>query len=218
MKRQPPRNMKRIFLLSPARSQGLRAKLLTRPEAKFELARQLQIGDATLADVFAFCSGLYFRGKLAYARRFACPPEGHSGVWIITPSRGLVPPEHRIGIRDLAEFAAVNVDAKEPRFADALGTSVRTFITAPASCEIVLLGSIATGKYVDILLPILGERLRFPSEFVGRGDMSRGGLLLRSVAGGEELGYASVSGTIRRGRRPPKLMAIDRKRPPFDAK
>jgi hypothetical protein len=62
--------MKRIFFLSPAHSGGKRAAMLTRPGATFELARQVQIGAASLGDVFAFCSGLYFRGKLAYARRF----------------------------------------------------------------------------------------------------------------------------------------------------
>jgi hypothetical protein len=206
----PSSQMERIFLLSPARSQGRRAALLTRPQAKFELARQLQIGDATLGDVYAFCSGLYFRGKLTYARRFARPPQGHDGVLIITPSRGLLRPEHRIGIRDLMEFAAVDVDAREPRFAEPLRDSARALIKTSSECEIILLGSIATSKYVDVLLPILGECLRFPSDFVGRGDMSRGGLLLRSVAAGEELDYSSVAGAIRKGRRPPKLEASKR--------
>jgi hypothetical protein len=54
--------MNRVFLLSPAHSAGLRAKLLTRRGASFELARRVQIGDATLGEVFAFCSGLYFLG------------------------------------------------------------------------------------------------------------------------------------------------------------
>lgn len=197
--------MERIFLLSPARSQGRRAELLTRPFAKPELAQQLQIGDATLGDVYTFCSGLYFRGKLTYARRFARAPQGQAGALIITPSRGMVPPEQRIGLTDLREFAAVNVEANEPRFANPLRESAQALITATGSCEIVLLGSIASSKYVDILLPILGDRLRFPSEFVGRGDMSRGGLLLRSVAAGEELSYTSVAGAVLRGRRPPKL-------------
>src|SRR6202035_1908244 len=101
--------MKRIYFLSPAHAAGKRAALLTRPEASFELARQVQIGAARLGDVFAFCSGLYFRGKLAYANRFAEPPEGISGVQIITSSRGLVAAETMIGTRDLHEFAGVPV-------------------------------------------------------------------------------------------------------------
>src|SRR5262245_16348688 len=163
--------MKRVFVLSPARSGGRRAQLLTRPQASFELARQAQIGDATLADVFAFCSGLYFRGKLAYGRRFAQPPDRIAGVQVITPSRGLLPADARIGIEDLREFVAVPVGANESRFTVPLQRSLEAL--AEASCDVILLGSIATGKYVDCLLPILGDRLLFPSEFVGRGDMSR---------------------------------------------
>ena len=69
----------------------------------------------------------------------------------------------------------------------------------------VLLGSIATGKYADALLEVFGERLLFPSDFVGRGDMSRGGLMLRRVQDGQELPYIPVNGAVRRGKRPPKL-------------
>jgi hypothetical protein len=206
MKRKPDRRDKgRIFLLSPARSEGRRAGMLTRPEARFELARQLQIGDAELGSVFAFCSGLYFRGKLAYARRFAKPPNTLPGVLIITPTRGLLPPHDRVSVSDVKEFATVNVDANEPLFALPLQESVRTLAAAAAGCEIVLLGSIATGKYVDVLLPLLGDSLYFPGEFVGRGDMSRGGLLLRCVSMGKELDYVSVQGAIRKGRRPARL-------------
>jgi hypothetical protein len=188
--------MSRVFLLSPARAGGRRAQLLTRPEATFELARQTQIGDASLGDVFAFCSGLYFRGKLAYGRKFARPPAGVSGVQIITPSRGLLSAEIRIGISDLQEFVSVPVDADEERFTGPLRRSAE--LLAAASCEVVLLGSIATGKYVNCLLPILGHRLLFPPEFLGRGDMSRGALLLRCAARDEELNYVPFSGAIPR--------------------
>ncbi len=203
---QYPKNraVSRIFLLSPARSGGRRAQLLTRPDASFELARRLQIGDATLGEVFAFCSGLYFRGKLAYARRFAQAPPGIAGVQVITPSRGLAPSEGQVSLADLREFSAVDVDATETRFTAPLEASAR-LLAAESACDAVLLGSIATGKYVETLLPILGERLLFPREFTGRGDMSRGGLLLRCVALGEELDYLSVAGASRTGRRPAKL-------------
>ena len=76
----------------------------------------------------------------------------------------------------------------------------------------VLLGSIATGKYVDALLDALGPRLLFPTDFVGRGDMSRGGLLLRSAREGRELDYIPVAGALRRGKRPPKLDRVKRGR------
>jgi hypothetical protein len=61
---------------------------------------------------------------------------------------------------------------------------------------------------VDVLTEVFGERLRFPIEFVGRGDMSRGGLLLRSVRAREELIYVPVVGAVRHGPRPPKLSPI----------
>jgi hypothetical protein len=211
MKSQPKRDRSaHIFLLSPARSEGRRAAMLIRPQATFQLARQLQIGDAELADVFAFCSGLYFRGKLAYARHFMRPPEGLPGVLIITPSRGLLPPCQRVGVSDMQEFASVNVDASEPLFTKPLEESVRSLAATATDCDIILLGSIATGKYVDVLLPLLGEALRFPSEFVGRGDMSRGGLLLRCAALGKELDYLSVASAVRTGRRPARLGVIKR--------
>ena len=72
----------------------------------------------------------------------------------------------------------------------------------------VLLGSIATGKYVDPLLAVLGERLLFPADFVGRGDMSRGGLLLRCARAGTELAYVGVRDAVRRGPRPPRLAPL----------
>lgn len=189
--------MNRVFFLSPAHSGGKRAALLTRQGATFELARQVQIGAAELADVFAFCSGLYFRGKVAYARRFAAPPEGISGVQIITPNRGLVAAETLVGASDLREFADVPVDSAEPRYTAPLEAASMA-VAAACPCEVVLLGSVATGKYIDTLLPILGERLLFPEAFAGLGDMSRGALLLRSAARGEELRYARVTGPARR--------------------
>ena len=166
--------------------------MLTRPEASFELARQVQIGAASLGDVFAFCSGLYFRGKLAYARHFAEPPDGIPGVHIITPSRGLVAAETLVGTRELFEFATIPVDTKESRFTGPLRQSAEA-ISLVDSSEIILLGSVATGKYTETLLPILGKRLLFPADFAGRGDMSRGALLLRSVAANQELRYDPVT-------------------------
>jgi hypothetical protein len=70
---------------------------------------------------------------------------------------------------------------------------------------VVLLGSIATGKYTSALLEVFGRRLLFPAAFVGRGDMSRGGLLLRAARSGEELSYIPVAGATLHGPRPPKL-------------
>jgi hypothetical protein len=199
--------MRRIFLLSPARSDGRRATMLTRVGADFELARRLQIGDVTIAEVFRFCSGLYFRGKEAYARRFADPEAMALGIHVITSSRGIVAADLTVGPREMEEFAAVPVDVDEPAFAGPLRESVAR-LAADTTHEIVLLGSVATGKYVDVLLPELGERLLFPRDFIGRGDMSRGGLMLRRAASGDELEYIPVLGAIRRGRRAAKIGAF----------
>jgi hypothetical protein len=192
--------MSRVFLLSPAHSAGRRAAMLTRPAASFELARQVQIGAATLGDVFTFCSGLYFRGKLTYARRFSDPPTGTPGVQIITPSRGLVVPDSFVGAEDLSEFAEIPVDSAEPRFTRPLETTALTLAAFDIS-QVILLGSVSTGKYLDTLLPVFGERLLFPIEFAGRGDMSRGALLLRSVVTGQELEYGPVPVAPARKRR-----------------
>ena len=211
--REVPRSlrMSRIFLLSPAHSGGVRAGLLTRPEAAFELALRVRAGKANVGEVFSFCSGLYFRGKLAYARHFAQAPKGITGVQVITTSRGLVPADMELGMDELREFAAVPVDINEPRFTAPLEQSVRE-LARQFEGEIVLLGSIATGKYVDCLLPILGQRLLFPEEFIGRGDMSRGGLMLRCAAQGEQLHYIPVEGAVRRGRRATKISQMPVKR------
>src|SRR5437763_12481208 len=81
----------RVFLLSPANSSGERMQMLLRPAAQFDLARRLRAGEATLGEAFEFTSGLYFRGKLLYARTFARAPEGVPGVLVIAPGAGLVP-------------------------------------------------------------------------------------------------------------------------------
>jgi hypothetical protein len=96
-----------------------------------------------------------------------------------------------VGARDLAEFARVPVDSREPLFTKPFRESAAALCASEPS-EVVLLGSVATGKYIDTLFPIFGERLLFPVEFAGRGDMSRGALMLRAVAAGKELKYGPV--------------------------
>ena len=199
--------MSRIFLLSPAYAGGERAKMIMREQAQFELARRLRSDDRpTLGEVFAFLSGLYFRGKLAYANAFAQPAPRMSGVLVITPNRGLVPAATPIGLDDLREFGTVDIDESDPRYREPLERDVKKLAKKlKADSEVVLLGSVATGKYVDVLLAHFGDRLRFPADFVGRGDMSRGGLLLRCAVDRTELPYISVAGAVRKGTRPPKL-------------
>ena len=194
----------RIFLLSPAHCGGKRAELLFNQRAAFPLAVRLRSTGATLGEAFSFISGLYFRGKLAYADHFARPPADHPGVQIITTDRGLLPAGTVIRIEDLRRFGTVDISADQPEYRLPLIRDV-TLLSQLEDIEVVLLGSVATGKYVDILLEVIGERLLFPAEFVGRGDMSRGALLLQAVRNKSELAYQPVVGAIRRGRRARKV-------------
>ncbi len=197
---------RRVFLLSPAYAGGQRARMIMSERAKFELAQRLREEGATIAEIFTFLSGLYFRGKIAYARVFGCVAPGICSSLVITPTRGLIDAQSRLTLDDLREFAEVDIDEEDPRYHKPLRRDARKLAKKlPADVEVILLGSIATGKYVDVLLETFGERLRFPADFVGRGDMSRGGLLLRSAADRQELSYIPVAGATRSGKRPPKL-------------
>ena len=190
----------RVFLLSPARCDGIRMGLLMRAAASFPLARALRSEQgATLGEVFSFASGLYFRGKAAYTRAFG------RGL-VITPGAGLLDLDRPIGTRDLKAWARVRVDLADRRYRRPLERDVRALAAQlPAGGQVVLLGSIASDKYVELLLEALGERLLFPVDFVGRGDMSRGGLMLRAARNGTELPYGPVQGAVRHGARPPRL-------------
>jgi len=197
----------RIFLLSPAYAGGERARMILRERAQFPLARRLRAKTGVpIGDVFTFLSGLYFRGKIAYANAFARPARGTSGVLVITPTRGLIDARTRIRLGDLREFAEVDIHEDDPRYRMPIERDARQLATKlPVQSEVILLGSIATGKYVDVLLANFREQLRFPADFVGRGDMSRGGLMLRCAADRQELSYIPVAGAIVNGKRPPKL-------------
>jgi hypothetical protein len=196
----------RIFVLSPASCRGERARLIFNEGARFELAQRVRHGAATIAEVFTFLSELYFRGKIAYARAFARPPASLPGVFVITPNEGIRLADEAVDLERLRAFARGDIDLanegyRRPLLRDA--SSIRTVYGA--GCEVVLLGSVASGKYVDVLVDVFGDRLLFPPAFVGRGDMSRGGLLLRCVESGQELEYAPVAGAVRHGPRPPRL-------------
>jgi hypothetical protein len=194
--------MRRVFLLSPAHVGGVRAGLLLNPRASFALARQFQRGGLPLADVFAFASGLYFRGKITYARRFADPARGDQ-VRVITSNAGLAEPERRLRPADLRAFGATDIDPADEAFRRPLRRDAAALARALAPDGVaILLGSIATAKYREVLLAAFGERLVYPVEFVGRGDMSRGALLLRAAAAGVELAYAPMQGAVLSGKRP----------------
>jgi len=205
---EPPRRTRSVFLLSPANCGGRRAQILLRESAAFPLAVRVRNAGAPLGEVFSFLSGLYFRGKLAYGMAFGSAATGH-GALIITPGRGLIPADTIVRIGDLEEIASIGVAHDELRFREPLERDAATLAaTLEPGDRVVLLGSIATGKYVDLIERLLDGRLFFPSAFVGRGDMSRGGLMLRCVLRGEELDYVPIAGAIRRGPRPPRLEPI----------
>jgi hypothetical protein len=171
----------------------VRGRLILGNSAQSPLAQQLRREGAPLGEVFSFISGLYFRGKLAYARAYADPPAGVPGILVITAARGLVSPDKVVTIEELCEISSVPVAATESRYRIPLERDARALSAAIGEdCEAVLLGSIATPKYVEPLSGLFGARLMFPSEFVGRGDMSRGGLLLRCVREGSQLQYSRV--------------------------
>jgi len=201
----------KIFLLSPAHSGGKRAQLLFNPRAPFLLARKLHGAEpVALGEIFTFLSGLYFRGKLAYARAFASPPAGSHGAYVITSNRGLMPADTEISLAELKSFSLVDIDAEDARYRRPLLRDAKRIAEQHPDARVVLLGSISTGKYVDVLRSAFAERLHFPTEFVGCGDMSRGGLMLRCVRARQELEYVPVAGAIRRGKRPPKLQPLPR--------
>jgi hypothetical protein len=180
--------------------------MLLNEQAEFDLALRLRSEGALLSEVFTFISGLYFRGKSAYSSAFADPPASLPGSLVITAGRGLLPPETRISFGDMRSIAGVPIDLSNPLYRDPFERDAWNLCRAiPGDCDVVLLGSIATPKYLEPLLDIFGSRLLFPSEFIGRGDMSRGGLMLRCAREGRELDYIPAHNADRSGKRPPRL-------------
>jgi hypothetical protein len=194
--------MPTLFLLSPASLNGLRAKQLMSPRARFDAALRYRSEEGVeIADAFAFMSALYFRGKIAYARRFAVPSPavGGDGIFVITPGYGLVPPDWRINEERMRRMKKIDIDVSTRSYVKPLRDHATLIAQAlEDDAQVVLLGSVATGKYVDVLRPILGDRLRFPSAFAGLGDMARGGLMLRAARLGRELEYVTLDASRKR--------------------
>src|SRR5712691_3482271 len=186
----------KVFLLSPANVSGLRARQLTSPRANFDAAQMYRSGEGVpIGLAFAFMSALYFRGKIAYALQFAALED----ILVIAPGFGLVPPDWRITPERMKVLSKTEVDVRKRNYRKPLERdALRLAETLDADAQVVLLGSVASGKYVDILWPIFGERLLFPAIFAGLGDMSRGGLLLRAARANRELEYTSLSAPRRR--------------------
>jgi hypothetical protein len=204
--------MATVFLLSPAYCGGRRAAIMLRQGSQLAIAKRLDEERLSLGEAFSFMSGLYFRGKITYASAFGATADS---TLVITPTRGLQSPDMVVTRELLQEFAGVDISSDDARYSRPLERDLRVLSARmPADARVVLLGSVATGKYVDILVRWLGERLHYPSSFVGRGDMSRGGLLLRHAASGVELDYAVLDpGARRHGPRPPKLDPATRVKP-----
>jgi len=206
---------RRIFLLSPANIAGIRARFVMREGANSEIAVRLRQGGVSLGEVFGFISALYFRGKLAYAREFSDPPPSVEGIFVITSSGGLVTPDALMTPERLREISSGSIDPCNSRYRRLLDGDARKLARmCGQSCQFILLGSVATPKYVEPLLNVFGQQLMFPTEFVGRGDMSRGGLMLRCAESGRQLTYIPVLGAVRRGPKPPKLTPLRRKKVP----
>jgi predicted kinase len=193
-----------IFLISPANLSGERGALILNPKAAFPLAERLRsLEGAPLGQVFSFVSGLYFRGKMAYAEAFGRAPAGLSAGLVISPAEGLRFLHEPVTVSRLRAWAEVPIDEQNPMYTGPLVEHAAALEQAlGGSARFVLLGSVATDKYVEPLGAVFGARLLFPADFVGRGDMSRGAMLLAAVRTGVELVYAPVVGAERHGRRP----------------
>ena len=107
---------RRIFLLSPANASGIRGKRLLSGRTQFDLALRLRTTGAPIGEIFSFMSALYFRGKLAYAQRFANPPAGLAGILVITSSRGLLAPEAIVTLEELRAMSRACIDHNNPEY------------------------------------------------------------------------------------------------------
>src|SRR5579863_1973251 len=168
----PPRA--RIFLLSPANASGIKGQRLLNSTSQSDLAQRLRSSGAPLGEIYRFISSLYFRGKLDYARKFNNPPRGVAGVHIITGA-GLMLPETVVTLAELRRISSTSIDANNASYRLPLDADlVRLREASDGDTSIILLGSIATSKYITPLKEIFGKRLLFPCDFLGLGDMSRG--------------------------------------------
>jgi len=187
----------RLFLLSPAETTGKRGTLLGNPASSASLARRLQSGEGVpLGEIFSFVSGLYFRGKMAYVRKFAGPGQ----PFVITSNQGLVDVDQTFTLPEFLGFSEVNIHPGSESYRRPLEIDLAALAKGSVE-QFILLGSIASPKYSRILLPFLGSRLMVPKAFHGLGDMARGSLLLRHAAHGEEMEYVALADLLSRSKR-----------------
>jgi hypothetical protein len=188
----------RVFLLSPAHLGGERARILLREEARFDLALRVKRKEgAPVGEVFAFLSGLYFRGKITYAATFAsAPAPAVAPAYVITSNRGLVTVDTPFNKRQLAALGTVDIDERNPRYRKPLERDATALREQIGAAPVILLGSVASAKYIGVLHEVFGEQLHYPIDFTGRGDMSRGALMLRAARAGVELPCVAVSDVL----------------------
>ena len=173
--------------------------MLLNANASFDLAQRLRRGGISLGEAFGFMSPLYFAGKLKYASVFSSQTGQTPGTLIITACRGLLRPETMVTAEELQAICGEAIVAKNPKYRDPLERDLRTLSDAIGEHHrVVLLGSIATRKYIPVLLEALGERLLVPQEFVGMGNMQRGALLMRCWREKSELKYVSAGEVLQR--------------------
>ena len=171
---------------------GIRGQRLLSETGPSELARRLRESSAPIGEVYRFISSLYFRGKLEYAEKFQNPPSGVAGVQIIT-GHGLMLPQTTISLTELRRISATEIDAGNSDYRRSLDCDLlKLREMSSGETEIILLGSIATSKYITPIREVFGERFLFPKEFRGLGDMSRGSILLKCCSQGRELAYLPV--------------------------
>lgn len=188
----------KVFLISPATAHGPRALSLRRADARSLLARRLRDEGAPLGEVFSFLSGLYFRGKLEYARAFAHAPRVEGGaVHVITMTDGLVSPDVPISSADLERYARC-IDGTAAAVKRLEETAAAVARALGEEGDVILLGSVNTGKYTDLLAPIFGGRLLFPRDVLHIGQLARGALFLRHARERLELDYVPVADIERR--------------------
>ena len=197
--------MPTVYLLSPANVSGLRAKQLMSPRANFEAATMYRTPEGVpIALAFAFMSALYFRGKISYALHFG----GVENTYVIAPGFGLVHPDWRITEERMKTLQKTPVDIANRNYRTSLVREAKALAKRiDDETQVVLLGSVASGKYVDVLWPIFGDRLVFPGIFAGLGDMSRGGLLLRAMRANKELEYTPLSAPRQKNNNDPVELA-----------
>src|SRR5438552_14190544 len=85
------------------------------------IARRLRNQGVPLGEVFSFISGLYFRGKLAYAEKFAEVAGDVRAAYVITASAGLIPCE----LERLREISARAKLIAQMKNTEVLSTAIR---------------------------------------------------------------------------------------------